>query len=315
MPPIRVGISRCLLGDRVRYDGGHKRDEFLADTLSRFVEWVPVCPEVEIGMGIPREPVRLVGNPRVPKMMTVWTEVDHTRTMQRFSQRRVRELREMDLCGYVFKQDSPSCGMERVRVFSRRGRLAQTGVGLFARAFMRHFPLIPVEEEGRLHEPALRDRFIERVFAYHRWQTLLRERVTRGTLEQFHARHKYQLLAHSQPHYQALGRVVGRATRDTPRQLAARYGEQFMDALKVNATIRKHAQVLERMAASFEDRLTTQEKEELSGAIRDYGKGLIPLIVSITLIKHYARVFKIDELLNQVYLNPHPKELMLRYRV
>jgi uncharacterized protein YbbK (DUF523 family)/uncharacterized protein YbgA (DUF1722 family) len=314
MSPIRVGISRCLLGDHVRYDGGHKRDDFLVEVLGQFVTWVPVCPEVESGMGVPREPVQLVGDPRAPKMMTAWTEVDHTRTMQRFSQRRVRELEEMDLCGYVFKQDSPSCGMERVRVVNAHGRPARTGVGLFARAFMHHFPLIPVEEEGRLHDPVLRDNFIERVFAYHRWQTLLHQRVTRGAIVQFHARHKYQLLAHSQSHYEALARLVGRAKRYTPRQLAARYGGQFMDALKVNATVRKHSQVLERMAASFGGRLTTQEKEELSGAIRNYDKGLTPLIVPITLIKHFAWVFKIDELLNQVYLNPHPKEVMLRNR-
>lgn len=310
--PLRIGISRCLLGEEVRFDGGHKRDSFLADTLSRYVEWVPVCPEVEVGLGIPREAMRLVGDARAPRLITIKTGIDHTHAMERFSHRHVRELEAMDLCGYVFKKDSPSCGTERVRVYNRHGMPNRTGVGLFARAFMEHFPLVPVEEEGRLNDPLLQENFIERVFCYRRWRDLMRGRVTRKAVIDFHAEHKYLLLAHSREHYQVLGRLVGNAKRFAPTELARRYGVLFLEGLKMKATARKHVNVLNHIVASFKDRLSAGEKDELDGAIEDYHKGLIPLIVPVTLVKHYARLFDFTYIQNQVYLNPHPTELMLR---
>ena len=312
MFPIRIGISQCLLGDEVRFDGGHKREPFLTETLGRFVEWVPVCPEVEVGMGIPREPVHLVGTPSAPKMVTVTTKVDYTRAMERFSHRRLGELADLDLCGYVFKKDSPSCGMERVRLFDAQGTPVRTGIGLFARAFMERFPLIPVEEEGRLKDPHLRENFVERVFAYHRWRALLDRPITRGSVVRFHTRHKFQILAHSRPHYQQLGQVVADARRKTPRDLAERYGPLFMEALKVKATARKHVNVLQHLAACCNASLSAVEQDELRSAIDDYHKGLTPLIVPMTLIKHHVRRFQVSYLANQIYLNPHPKELMLR---
>ena len=164
--PLRIGISRCLLGEHVRHDGGHKRDGFLIEALSRHVEWVPVCPEVEVGMGTPREAIRLVGDPRAPRLITITTGIDHTDAMNCFAQQRVRELETLDLSGFVFKSDSPSCGIKQVSLFNAQGLETHDGVGLFARAFMEHFPLIPVEEESRLHDPQAIKNFLERARAY-----------------------------------------------------------------------------------------------------------------------------------------------------
>src|SRR5437867_4104792 len=170
--PLRVGISQCLLGDNVRYDGGHKRDSVLIEALGRYVEWVPVCPEVEVGLGTPREPMRLVGDLQAPHLVTINTGVDHTDAMTRFAQQRVRELEALNLSGFVFKSASPSCGIKGVALFNAQGTDTHEGVGLFARVFMAHFPLIPVEEEGRLHDPQVLKSFLERVLAYRRARTL-----------------------------------------------------------------------------------------------------------------------------------------------
>jgi uncharacterized protein YbgA (DUF1722 family)/uncharacterized protein YbbK (DUF523 family) len=313
--PLRVGVSACLLGEQVRFDGGHKRDPFLTETLGRYVEWVPVCPEVEAGLGTPREAMRLVDGPAGLRLVTVKGLVDQTERLQRFSRRRLRELEDLDLCGYVFKKDSPSCGVERVRLYHPHGMPARNGTGLFARAFMEHFPLIPVEEEGRLSDPVLRENFIERVFACRRWRNLLQARVTRRALVAFHTVHKYLLLAHSRPLYQALGRLVAQADRYAPTELAQRYGEQFTAALKVKATVKKHVNVLHHIMGYFKDRLNRREAVELRELLGDYHQGLIPLVVPLTLVRHYVNRFEVSYIQDQVYLNPHPKELMLRNRV
>jgi uncharacterized protein YbgA (DUF1722 family)/uncharacterized protein YbbK (DUF523 family) len=310
--PLRLGISRCLLGEKVRFDGGHKRDWFLADLLSRYVEWVPVCPEVEAGLGTPREAMRLVGNPEHPRLVTIKSGQDHTSALEMMAVNRLPELEGLNLSGYVFKRDSPSCGVERVRTYHEQGMPGRKGVGLFARAFMARFPLIPVEEEGRLCDPLLRENFIERVFCYRRWQDLLQSGVTRQAMIRFHTIHKYLLLAHSAQHYQSLGRLVAQANKHRPKDLALRYGELFMQALAVKATVRKHVNVLQHILGHFTERLDLQEKAELSGVIGDYHQGLTPLIVPLTLIKHYVQIFDVGYIRDQVYLNPHPKELMLR---
>ncbi len=313
--PLRLGISRCLLGDEVRFDGGHKRDHFLTDTFGRYVEWVPVCPEVEAGLGTPREAMRLIGDPHRPRLVTIKSGIDHTGALETMTERRVEELRALDLSGYVFKKDSPSCGVERVRLYNAHGMPSRNGVGIFARAFIERFPLIPVEEEGRLCDPPLRENFIERVFCYRRYQDLINGGVTRQVVVRFHTVHKYLLLAHSQQHYQVLGRLVGRAEQYRPRELAVKYGELFMKALAVKATVRKHVNVLQHILGYFKNRLGAQEKTELLGVIGDYHRGLTPLVVPLTLIKHYVRLFDVGYVRDQVYLNPHPKELMLRNHV
>lgn len=315
LPPVRVGISRCLLGDAVRYDGGHKRDSFLVDVLGSVVDWVSVCPEVEAGMTTPREPIRLVGDARKPRLMTVKSGQDLTKMMSSFSARCVAELEACELSGYVFKKDSPSCGVERVRVLNHQGMPARKGIGVFARVFMAHFPLIPVEEEGRLCDPVLRDNFIERVFSYHRWRSLMLGPVSMSAVVAFHTAHKYALLAHSRDHYQALGRLTAQSDRYRPRDLLQRYGEMFMEALKIHATVRKHVNVLHHLVGHFKSRLSPAERAELDSLIGDYHRGFVPLIVPLTLVKHYVTMYEIAYIHDQVYLNPHPKELMLRNRV
>ncbi len=313
--PLRLGISRCLLGDEVRFDGGHKRDNFLTDVLGPYVEWVPVCPEVEAGLGVPREAMRLVGDPAHPRLLTIKSGRDHTRALEKMTTGRLAELGNLDLSGYVFKRGSPSCGIERVRVYTDQRMLSHSGVGIFARAFIEHFPLIPVEEEGRLCDAPWRENFIERVFCYRRYQDLLQNGVTRQALVRFHTIHKYLLLAHSAQHYQRLGRLVGQAERYRPKELAIKYGELFMQALAVKATVRKHVNVLQHILGYLKEQLAAREKAEVLGVIGDYHQGLTPLIVPLTLITHYVHLFDVGYIRDQVYLNPHPKELMLRNHV
>lgn len=313
--PIRLGISRCLLGERVRYDGGHKRDPFLVDVLGRYVEWVPVCPEVEAGFGTPREAMRLEGVPARLRLVTIRTNIDHTEAMMGWAERRLDELEALALCGYVFKKDSPSCGIERVRIFNAHGMPSRKGAGLFAEVFRQRFPLTPIEEEGRLCDPVLRDNFIERVFAYHRWMALIRDGLTRQRLVRFHTVHKYLLLAHSPAHYRLLGRLVADVSHYTTKELGAKYGAGLMEGLTMKATVRKHVNVLQHLAGHFRARLSQAEKREIHDVIADYHRGLVPLIVPMTLVRHYVHRFDVPYVRDQVYLNPHPKELMLRNHV
>ncbi|WP_447970899.1 YbgA family protein [Nitrospira sp. M1] len=311
----RLGISQCLLGEQVRYDGGHKRDRFLTTTLAPCVEWIPVCPEVEAGLGIPREAMRLVGPSDEPRLVTIKTKKDHTMLMQRFSQKKIRELSSLHLDGFIFKKNSPSCGIQRVRLYNQNGIPHSNGVGLFAQAFHHALPTIPIEDEGRLQDTAIKENFIERVFCSHRWNTLIQQGLTRGAIVQFHTHHKYLLLAHSRPHYQELGHLVASAKSYTPKELALAYRAIFMEALKVKATVRKHVNVLQHLLGHLKKQLRLIEKQELQEVIDDYHRQLTPLTVPLTLMSHYVRIFDISYLADQVYLHPHPKELMLRNHV
>ena len=317
-PPILVGISRCLLGEEVRFDGGHKQDRFLTDVLGRHVQWVPVCPEVEAGFGTPREAMRLVGDAERPRLITIMTERNMTIPLLQFSKRKLEMLEQVNLSGYIFKKDSPSCGIDRVKLYggsNGHGMPSRAGVGLFARAFIDRFPLVPVEDEGRLCDSAIRDNFIERVFCCHRWHVLMHGSLTHGAIVAFHTAHKYLLMAHSRPGYQSLGRLVAEGHRYTPRRLAALYGRLFMSTLAVRATRPKHVDVLQHLIGHLKKQVTPNERAELDEVVRDYHQGLVPLIVPITLIKHYVSRYEIGYIQNQVYLNPHPKELMLRNHV
>lgn len=312
---IRVGISTCLLGERVRYDGGHKRDPYLVEFLGKYVEWVPVCPEVEMGLGTPRETLRLVRLGDEVRMVMPKTDEDHTEGMRAYAERRARKLAGENLCGYILKKDSPSCGMERVRVFDENGVPAKSGRGLYAETLMRHFPNLPVEEEGRLTDPRLRENFIERVFAYHRLKRLFAGRWRLGDLVAFHTAHKLLLMAHSPKAYANLGRLVAEAKKIPRTELRERYEAEFMAALRAMATTRRHANVLTHILGYFRNQLDPESRRELLTAIEDYRHGLVPLVVPITLIRHYVRRFEITYLRGQVYLEPHPKELMLRNHV
>lgn len=313
--PIRVGISSCLLGNAVRYDGGHKRDRYLTDTLSCFFEWVPVCPEVEMGLGTPRETLRLEGDPETPRMVFAKSREDQTARMQAWAKTRLDGLARLDLCGYILKSDSPSCGMERVRVYGSGGIPSKNGVGIFARALMERLPLLPVEEEGRLHDLPLRENFVERVFCCRRWRDLVAGRITLGKLVAFHAAHKLLLLAHSPKHYTELGRLVAGAKGLSPTELETRYGTLFMGALRVKATAKKHTNVLQHILGYLKRRLDARDKSEILALIADYQEGLVPLVVPLTLLKHHLATIEVPYLQDQLYLNPHPKELMLRNHV
>jgi uncharacterized protein YbgA (DUF1722 family)/uncharacterized protein YbbK (DUF523 family) len=312
---VRIGISKCLLGEPVRYDGGHKLDHFLTETLGKYVEYIPVCPEVECGLPTPREPMHLEGDPDAPRLVTIKTRVDLTDQMSRWAAGRVAELEKEGLMGFIFKSDSPSSGMERVKVYGGKGMPVRKGIGMFARAFMEHFPLLPAEEEGRLHDPAIRENFIERIFALARWRDLLAENSALGGLVAFHTRHKLLVLSHSTRSYREMGRLVADAKRTPLRTILDQYQRLLMDALKLRATPKKNANVLMHMAGYFRRELSSAEKAELVQIIELYRKELVPLIVPITLIKHYVLVYDQKYLKDQQYLNPHPIELQLRNHV
>jgi uncharacterized protein YbgA (DUF1722 family) len=256
--------------------------------------------------------MRLVGDPKKPRLVTIKTGRDMTKPLMMFTERKLEGLETANLSGYIFKKDSPSCGIERVHVFNQRRMPSQSSVGLFAQAFSERFPLLPIEDEGRLCDPALRANFIERVFSYHRWQELARGPATRHAAVAFHTAHKYLLLAHSRKHYQHLGRLVARADRYAPKELIERYGAVFMETLAVKPTTRKHVNVLQHIVGHLKNQLTPSERAELNEMIEDYRRGIVPLIVPLRLVKQYVVTHGVEYILNEVYLNPHPKALMLR---
>jgi uncharacterized protein YbgA (DUF1722 family)/uncharacterized protein YbbK (DUF523 family) len=312
---IILGISSCLLGNNVRYDGGHALDRYLTDTLGRFVTYVPVCPEVACGFSTPREALRLVGDPAAPRLVTVHTGQDHTARMLSWARGKVAELEKENLCGFIFKSRSPSSGMERVKVYDEHGVPVKKGVGLFARVFMEHFPLLPVEDEGRLHDPALRENFIERIFTFQRWREVLRQKKSISALVSFHTRHKLLILSHSTKHYQAMGKLVAAAQKSEMQSCYAQYQILLMEALRSKAAARKHSNVLQHMMGYFKKDLSADEKQELLETIELYRRELVPLIVPVTLISHYVRKYGQPYLKDQYYLNPHPIELQLRNHV
>jgi uncharacterized protein YbgA (DUF1722 family)/uncharacterized protein YbbK (DUF523 family) len=313
--PIKIGVSACLMGEQVRFDGGHKRDGFLADLFGRFVEFVPICPEMEIGLGVPRESLRLERHDDGVRLIANKSRLDHTDKMESYARRRAAGLAHESLSGYVLKKNSPSCGMERVRIYNEAGMPSRDGRGVFAEALIRQWPNMPIEEEGRLNDPHLRENFIERVFAYYRVRELFSRRWTQGGLIAFHAAHKLQLLAHSPRAYAELGRTIAEAKKLDRAGFRDRYEREFMAALAKPATAARHVNVLHHMLGYFRGSLDGESRRELLAVIEDYRAGLVPLIVPITLVRHYVRLFGVEYLRGQVYLEPHPKELMLRNHV
>nr|AEH95312.1 hypothetical protein [Aplysina aerophoba bacterial symbiont clone AANRPS] len=313
--PVRIGVSSCLLGERVRHDGGHKRDAYLVETLGQLVEWVPVCPEAEVGLGTPREPIRLVRDAGRHDGVRLVSRsgVRLTGRMRRFARDRLRALAKADLSGYILKKDSPSCGMERVKVWTGEDSRSseRNGRGIFAAELLRQYPNLPVEEEGRLHDPALRENFFERVFAYRRLRSLFSSRWNVGALVQWHTAQKLALMAHSPVRYRELGRLVAEA-REIPRaELGRRYEDEFMTAVRIRATRARHTNALMHAMGHFKRRIDEASRDELLAVLEDYRRGLVPRIVPLTLARHHARRLEVDYLLGQTYLNPHPKELAL----
>ena len=300
--PLRLGISACLLGEPVRYDGGHKRDRLLSDQLGRWVEWVPVCPELEAGLGVPRPPMQLVGQGQSIRLLERESGRDHTRTLQRFSTRRVRELLALELAGYVFKRDSPSCGIRRVPVFGARARPRREGRGIFAAALCDALPDLPVEDEGRLQDPRLRENFIERSFALARLRELFRGRWTVRQVAAFHEAHELQLIAHSPGVYRALQRQLA-AFAKTPRgEFRARYRAEFMAALAKPASRARTTSALRRAARHFERQLPSRARRELAASIDAYSGGEIALRVPLARIRRHARQLSVKPLEGQTFL-------------
>lgn len=309
---IRIGISRCLLGEKVRYDGGHRRDRFITDTLGIYLEFVPVCPEVECGLGVPREAMHLEGNPAHPRLVTIRTKTDHTETMKNWARRRIAELENEGLCGFIFKSGSPSSGMEQVKIYQDHGKALKTGVGIFAREFMSRFPLLPVEEDRRLHDHRIRENFIERIFALKRWREMVTQKAGLKSLINFHAGHKFLILSHSRKHYQKMGQLVARSDDRPLKERFAAYQALFLEALRIKSTLKKHTDVLLHLLGFFKRDLSADEKQEMVEVIEHYKQDLVPLIVPLTLLRHYAHKTNQLYLKNQWYLEPHPLELKLR---
>jgi len=309
---IRIGVSACLLGQPVRFDGGHKHDRYLTNTLGEYLDFVPVCPEVESGFSIPRETLRLVGDPEAPRLVTSRTNIDHTDRMTGWAEKRVRELEKENLCGFIFKSDSPSSGLMRVKVYNPKGMAEKKGVGLFARAFTRHFPLLPVEEEGRLNDPVLRETFIEQIFTLKRWRETLALGRNMKNLVDFHTRHKLLMLSHSPTNARLMGKLVADGRKTPIQTVYAQYENLLIETLRMKSTIKKNLNVLEHILGYFKNQLDPDEKQEMLEIFDRYRNAFVPLIVPVTLLNHYVRKSGEPYLKQQVYLNPHPIALKLR---
>lgn len=315
-PRLRLGISACLLGQEVRYDGGHKRNPFLIERLGQYVEWVPVCPEVEVGMGVPRETVQMVQIGGTTHMIANQSGRDWTVEMNHYARRRVAELAGEKLCGYILKKDSPSCGMERVQLYGAFGQAPERkGRGLFAAALMERFPVLPVEDEGRLQDPVLRENFVERIFAWRRLCDFFTPRWRLAGLVEFHAAHKLQLMAHGATGATALERLVAGAQARPRDEVRREYEQGFMELLRRPATRTRHASVLQHMLEYFKKDLKPEVRRDLATSIEEYRQGLVPLIVPVALLRHDVRLQGVEWLQKQTYLEPYPRELMLRNEV
>jgi len=311
-PKVDIGVSRCLLGEKVRYDGGHKLDSYVVGTVGPLVRFHPVCPEVECGLPVPREAMRLTGDPSSPRLVTRESGVDHTERMRQWASGKLEELADLELCGFIFKSKSPSSGMERIKVYDGRGMPKPVGRGIFAGMFMDRFPLVPVEDEGRLNDPGLRENFFIRVFAFRRWLDLLQGPRTLGSLVDFHTRHKLLLLAHHPVGYRELGRLAALGKGLPVEDLYTEYLGKFMASLKYKSTPKKHVNVLQHALGYFKKQRTPDEKQEMLEVIGEYHRELTPLVAPMALLNHHVRKYGQPYLQDQVYLRPHPVELRLR---
>jgi uncharacterized protein YbgA (DUF1722 family)/uncharacterized protein YbbK (DUF523 family) len=308
----RVGISLCLLGEEVRHDGGHKHDRYATGVLAQHFQWVPVCPEVEVGMGTPREPVNLLRTDEGVIMRGIRSGEDWTERMNEYSAQRVESLARNILHGFILKKDSPSCGMERVRLYDHNNVPSREGVGLFAQALKDLLPNLPLEEEGRLNDKPLRENFITRVYAYYRWSEMLRVGASPASVVDFHTSHKMLLLAHSPKHYSELGQLVAQAGTLPLEELLDRYGATFMQALAKPASPGRQVNALQHLMGYLKESVTAEDKAELVGVIQEYRDGIVPLIVPLTLLRHHLRQIEDPWVERQIYLQPYPRELALR---
>ena len=311
MSKIILGISSCLMGNAVRHDGGHKRNVYVLSTLAEYFDFRTVCPEVAIGLGVPRPTIRLTRAADGVRLTgSDDAGMDLTESMTGWAKRAVEGM--ADLSGFILKNNSPSCGMERVRVYDGNGAPARDGVGLFAATLMKAMPWLPVEEEGRLNDPMLRENFIERVFVYYRWQRMIAEGLTVSSLMAFHQRHKFILLAHDEQEYRKLGPLIASVNRDNIQELSSEYLLRMMNSLKARSSRKRHTNVLMHVMGFLKTKIDSDDKQEMIEVMDSYRLGKVPLIVPVTLMKHHLRRFPDDYISSQYYMNPYPEELMLR---
>ena len=310
---LLVGISACVLGQQVRFDGGHKRSTFADNELGQFVQYVPICPEVAIGMGVPRPTIRQVahGERILIKGSGKHSELDVSEALSSFSQTQSHALQ--NLSGYIVCAKSPTCGLERVKVYSEQGHLLHSeGRGVFTQALMDAHPLLPIEENGRLCDPVLKENFVNRVFVFHQWQCLCHEGLSAKKLIDFHSRHKYLVMASSVEAYQKLGRLLANLSGESMEDVAAIYSKELMAALTLRASRKGHTNVLLHLQGYFKNWVDSAERQALAAVIHQYRQGILPLMAPIVLIKHLLVKFPNEYLSQQVYLNPHPELLALR---
>ena len=310
--PLRLGISSCLLGEEVRFDGGHCRDRFLVEVLGSMVQWVAVCPEMGIGMLSPRPSIRLEQQGDRLRLVAPKTGQDHTEEMQAFAQSKLEQLQVPALDGYMLKKNSPSCGLERLPIYKNGSRVARNGVGMYTQVLQDTHPDLPLEEEGRLNDAHLRERFITRIFSRNRWRALVARGLTRQRLVEFHTAHKLLLRVHDERGYRTLGTLLGQAGTRPDEQLFAEYGREFLQCIAVPATRKRHCNVLHHVMGYFKDNLSSADKQHLLACIEDFRAGVVPLVVPLALLRFNAEQHKTEYLLGQLYFDPYPKEWMLR---
>ena len=306
---IPLGISSCLIGEKVRFDGGHKQNRYILDTLGQYFSFRPFCPEMAIGLGVPRETIRLVDIAgKTEAIGNKNAELNVTQALIRISHD--QKSWQQKIFGYIVKKDSPSCGMERVKVY-HKDQPQRSGIGLYTETLMQNFPTLPVEEEGRLGDPVLRESFVKRVFIYQRWHKMIDAGLDWAALTDFHARHKLILYSHNQDLGRKLGRELSAAHQGPIEEYASRYLAQMMSILKIFAKRSNHVNVLEHVRGYLKQELDKSDKQELSNCIENYRLGLLPLIVPITLLRHHFRRNPNRYIERSYYMQPHPDELML----
>lgn len=304
---ISVGISSCLLGQQVRYDGGHKKNDYITQTLGEYFEFIPFCPEMASGMGAPRPPIQLRQTEHGLRCVGVKDhDLDFTEQLKQCSENQDHWLQ--NLCGYILKKDSPSCGMERVKVYTK-DYPNRVGTGIFSQYIQEHFPLLPMEEEGRLGDPRLRENFIQRVYIMQRWKQLNADGLSLNKLTVFHSRHKLIAMSHDQNLARALGKLAASATKDNLQHVCQQYGIDLMQCLKITASRSNHVNVLQHIQGYLKTQLDDGDKKELIETIERYRLGYLPLIVPITLLRHHFRKMPDPFIGRSFYMAPYPEEL------
>ncbi len=299
---IVIGISSCLMGQKVRFDGNPKESRFVTEELSKTFDFVPICPEMAIGLGVPRTPIHLVGNQETQRAVNIKDEsIDVTTQLVEFGKSKARELTHIS--GYIFKKGSPSCGLFSVKIYKTANNVLNNGTGLYAQQIIDAHPHLPVEEEGRLNDLQLRANFLQRVEVYHRWQKLLSSGVTNKALVEFHTRHKFMVLAHCETTYREMGRLVATSGKTNVNEIANKYFDMLMTGLKKPSTRGKHTNVVEHLLGYFKRHLDNHDKSEMRQLIDSYREGQVPRIVLLTMLKHYLRKFPSNYVGKQYYIN------------